>query len=115
MAQSNEQEGEELREQYRAIEDFVNDQVTGTENVTKLLYMVRHYAITARKQHELDASRRTAINAMAICLYWLEEDGRPKHLMQDMWDVQDISVLDHIDQKYIDEAEGHFKKEREAL
>jgi len=51
---------------------------------------------------------KVAQNAMAIALYWIEEDGRPKHLIQDMWDVVDISVLDHIDPKYIEEAKGHY-------
>ena len=49
-----------------------------------------------------EAEERVAENALIIADYWIEEDGRPKHLIQDLWDVKDISVLDHIDQKYID-------------
>jgi len=54
-----------------------------------------------------------ASNAMAIALCWVEEDGRPKHLMQDLWDVMDISVLDHIDGKYIKEGKDHFAQLKE--
>lgn len=43
-----------------------------------------------------------AKNALVIAEYWLEEDGRPKHLIQDLRDVKDISVLEHIDKKYVD-------------
>lgn len=52
--------------------------------------------------------RAIAVNAMAIALYWLEEDGRPKHLVQDLWGVRNISVLDHIDKEWKEKAEGHF-------
>lgn len=44
---------------------------------------------------------KVAKNALIIAEYWLEEDGRSKHLIQDLWDVEDISVLHHIDEKYI--------------
>lgn len=50
-----------------------------------------------------------AQNAMAIALNWIENDGRAKHLMQDMWDVRDISVLGHIEERFIEEAKGHFR------
>lgn len=57
---------------------------------------------TYRKKWETDAADKVAKNALVIADYWINEDGRSKHLLQDLQDVKDISVLDHIDQKYID-------------
>lgn len=66
-------------------------------------------AILAKcQEREAAISRKVAINAMAIALYWLEEDGRPKHLMQDLWDVENLEVLELIDAKWLEEARGHF-------
>ena len=64
----------------------------------------------------IEARIETAINAMAIALYWLKEDGRPKHLVQDLWDtINAPEVLDHIDKKWFEEARGHFNDQLKAL
>lgn len=57
------------------------------------------------------AENRVADNALIIAEYWINEDGRPKHLLQDLWDVKDVSVLDHIDKKYIDMYTGFNAKQ----
>jgi len=58
-----------------------------------------------------EARNKVADNALTIAEYWLAEDGRPKHLIQDLWDVQDISVLNHIDDEYVNMYKGFNSKQ----
>jgi len=83
------------------------DIISMAENMAKS-YGIELLALLDKSVEE--ETDRIAKNALVIAEYWLEEDGRPKHLIQDLWDVKDISVLDHIDQKYI---ERYFPKNKQ--
>jgi hypothetical protein len=39
---------------------------------------------------------RLTANALTVAKYWIEEDGRPKHLLLDLEEIRDISTLDHL-------------------
>lgn len=60
-----------------------------------------------------ETEKRLTASACAIAEYWVEEDGRPKHLIQDLWDVAHIERLDHIDQKYLEKYGLAPQKESE--
>jgi hypothetical protein len=83
---------------------------------TRTVQVIDHYekqfrkAITQRIEEAVAmAEKRCTDNAVTIAEYWLENDGRPKHLIQDLWDIKDISVLDHIPTASKPAREGESK------
>lgn len=82
-----------------------------TQHINPQFVPLPYWEAKAKLQALLLREReKVAINALAIAEYWIEEDGRPKHLIQDLWNVMDISVLDHIDEKYVKRAEAELSR-----
>jgi hypothetical protein len=85
---------EDLR---KKIASLLVDLSLGKISITKTNYELMALIASYTEKAKDDVAK----NALIIAECWIEEDGRPKHLIQDLWDVKDISVLDHIDEKYI--------------
>ena len=92
----------ELREKLAKLEVYTTVKSEKHPLYYKDIEAILEFIATYRKKWETDAADKVAKNALVIADYWINEDGRSKHLLQDLQDVKDISVLDHIDQKYID-------------